>query len=122
MVAAVERYFEVLNGADPELLRDVLAADFRDDDPFAPPGEGVEGVIERVRLYRAALPDARSVVEEVVAEDEGALVSWTTTATGLDGSTDEVSCRYVGRMVMRGSRIQSHQVVSVMESSHLPPR
>jgi len=111
--ALVNRYFEVLNGAEPELLREILADDFRDEDPLAA-SAGVEGVIARFRLYRAVLPDARSVVENVVPSDDGtALVSRKTRATGLDGSTEPACYRYRAQMTLGGGRIRSHHVISV---------
>jgi SnoaL-like domain len=113
MVTAVTRYFDVLNGCDPELLREVLADDFRDEDPLAEGASDLEGVIARVRLYRAALPDARSLVDSIVRIEGGALVSWTTSATGLDGSNARVACRYTAEMSMVGCKIRSHRVVSV---------
>ena len=115
---AVAGYFEVLNGADPELLREVLSDDFTDEDPLAWEA-GLDAVIERVRLYRAALPDARSEVEAIEARGSGATVIWVTAATGLDGSESRVSYRYRAEMEMRGARIRSHRVLSVEPVSPL---
>lgn len=109
---AVSRYIEVLNGADPERLRDILTDDIVDDamicgDP------GVDGVIDRVRLYRAGLPDAVTVLVSVAPSEGGATIEWITAATGLDGSSERARYRYRAAIAMRGARIQSHQVLSV---------
>ena len=109
----VARYFEVLNGADPERLRDLLTDDFCDEDPLAG-ALGVDGVIKRVRLYRLAIPDAHSVVEAVIPHEEGATVVWVTTTADLDGAAERASYRYTAELTMRGPQIRSHHVVSVV--------
>lgn len=110
--AAVARYVEVLNGADPEILRDVLADDI-EDDPLAQGAPGIDGVIERVRLYRAVLPDASTELLSVVPDGDVAAVVWVTAATGLDGSLERVRYRYRAEIAMRGARIRSHRILSI---------
>jgi len=63
-------YEEVLNGGDPALADELLTADFVDRAP--PPGAASdrEGFRQAVGMFRAAFPDARWEIRDVLAEGD----------------------------------------------------
>jgi steroid delta-isomerase-like uncharacterized protein len=67
--ALVERYVELYNTGDTAIADEIIAADFVDHThPEAEPGPA--GVKRMVAALRAAFPDARATVEQLVAEGD----------------------------------------------------
>lgn len=86
--SAVQRFYETLNRAlssgDVSLLDALLAPDVVDHDPIPGMTPGREGVKRAFADLRAAFPDYRGTVEDVVVEG------------------DKAACRIIGRMTHRG--------------------
>jgi steroid delta-isomerase-like uncharacterized protein len=71
------------NGDDNErVMREVFAEDWVDGDDQLAPG-GWEGMRQFVNTYRAALPDVRIEVHEVVADEDFVAFRWTARGTHL---------------------------------------
>jgi predicted ester cyclase len=81
--AVVRRVFEeVWNLGNVRVLDEYLAPTFVCHDRLAPDcGPGLEGEKKRTLLYRAALPDLRVTLEDVIADDESVVVRWTSRGT-----------------------------------------
>ncbi len=72
--ALVRRLFdEVWNGGRLELLEELIAAGYVEHSPAPDQAAGAPGVAARIGSLRAAFPDLRFVVEELVGE--GAIVA-----------------------------------------------
>ncbi len=67
--AVVRRLLEEgFNRGNMAVLDEVLAADYVDHNPYAPSrAAGVEGAREAYAAYRAAFPDGRLTIDEVIA-------------------------------------------------------
>lgn len=70
----VRRIFEeVLNGGQLDLLDAVIAPDYVENNPAPGQAPGAAGVKARIQAIRAAFPDLRFVLEELIGE--GAVVA-----------------------------------------------
>jgi steroid delta-isomerase-like uncharacterized protein len=74
---------ESLGGGKPELVDELLDADFVRYDPYIAAGElrGAQTVKENIVWFRNAFPDLSCTVEEQVAEDEKVVSRWTLRGT-----------------------------------------
>ena len=83
--ALVKRYFELLSGASLDLAEQILAPDFVfHHPPLTPPGgwEGRDVFLEKgLGATRAAFPDMRFSVADIVVEGNQAAARWVMTAT-----------------------------------------
>ncbi len=61
----IETFYQAFAG-DPDLLDQVVAADWQDIPPAPGQGPGAEGVKPVIRLFKSAFPDLRIVVKEVI--------------------------------------------------------
>jgi ketosteroid isomerase-like protein len=112
--ALVERYFDVINGADVALLDGLVAEDCVDHDPIPHQPPGLPGVRLKVMFYRATLPDARSTIDGIVPFGEAVFaVAWTMTASGLCGSPRQGACRFTALFTVGGGRIRESRLVAV---------
>ena len=77
----IRRYYdEVLNGGDLELLDELAAPDYVENDPFPDQRTGRVGLKDRVTILRTAFTQ-RWTVEDVVAEGDKVAARWTSTGT-----------------------------------------
>jgi steroid delta-isomerase-like uncharacterized protein len=89
---------ESLGGGKPELVDELLDADFVRYDPYIAAGElrGAQTVKENIVWFRNAFPDLSATVEEQVAEDDKVVSRWTLRGThrgdffGIAGRGDRV--------------------------------
>lgn len=65
-----EAFNEAFRAADPDVLDKVIATNVLDHDPTPGQGYGLEGVKRFVSMFRAAFPDIRNTVEDLVAEGD----------------------------------------------------
>jgi ketosteroid isomerase-like protein len=88
---AARRFYETLNRAletgDVTLLDPLLAGDVVDHDPTPGMAPGREGVKRAFAELRAAFPDYRGTVEDLIVEG------------------DKAACRVTGRMTHRGREV-----------------
>ena len=81
--ALIRRLFEeVLNGGKREALEEIISPD--QVEHAALPGQeagGPEGVNQRLAVIRAAFPDLRWDLENVIADEEKAVARWMMEAT-----------------------------------------
>jgi predicted ester cyclase len=77
----IRRYYdEVLNGGDLELLDELAAPDYVENDPFPDQRTGRVGLKDRVTILRTAFTQ-RWTLEDVVAEGNKVAARWTSTGT-----------------------------------------
>ena len=94
--SAVQRFYETLNRAlssgDVSLLDALLAPNVIDHNPTPGMAPGREGVKRAFAELRAAFPDYRGSVEDMVVEG------------------DKAACRVTGRMTHRGRPAELHGI------------
>lgn len=78
----VQRLVDAINSSDDQALTDLLAEDFVDRTPNPLQGTGRDAFVAKIRQLRAAFPDLRLRVDQVVVE--GGLVSFLWTLTGTN--------------------------------------
>jgi steroid delta-isomerase-like uncharacterized protein len=71
---------EVMNRGDLQLVNELVADDYRLQEPEGLPA-GREGMLTLVQAYRTAFPDLRTTVEDIIAEGETVAVRWSGTGT-----------------------------------------
>ena len=73
----VRRYFTaVLNGGDLAALDTLAESDYMENNPLPGQGTGREGFKQRVGGLRAAFPDIRYTVEDMIAEGDRVALRW----------------------------------------------
>lgn len=72
------QYFDAWNSGDTSLVDDVFAPEFLIHDPASPMAltMGPAGVKERIRAYRAAMPDLHISIEDVISENDRVVTRW----------------------------------------------
>jgi steroid delta-isomerase-like uncharacterized protein len=89
MTAAASRslvgrfYDEVLNGRSLEVIDEIAAEDYIENDPLPGQGEGRSGLRDRVSMLVGAL-EARFTVEDVVSEGDRVVVRWRNRGTHVE--------------------------------------
>lgn len=68
--ALVRRVYEAFRLGNVDQLDEVVAPTFVDHDPMPGQAPGLVGLKQAVGLFRAAFPDGRLTIEELVAEDD----------------------------------------------------
>lgn len=71
---------EVLNGKNPDAMHELIAEDY----VHRAPGEelrGRDGLLALLDGYRAAFPDLKIAVDELISADDATLLSFTLTGT-----------------------------------------
>jgi steroid delta-isomerase-like uncharacterized protein len=82
--AIVRRYFhEAWNEGRPEVLDELLADDFVNHGVFGGQPPDREGAKLILRSFRAAFPDLRFTIEDMVAEEDKVVTRWTASGTHL---------------------------------------
>lgn len=110
--ALIRRCLAVINGDDTGALAAVFAEDCIDHNPLPGQPPGLPGILLKHAFYRAAAPDAETIVDSIAREDEGYRVRWTTTATGLGGEAGRAAYRYEGICVIAGGRVRELRVLT----------
>jgi steroid delta-isomerase-like uncharacterized protein len=72
------QYFDAWNSGDTSLVDDVFASVFVIHDPASPMAltMGPAGVKERIRAYRAAMPNLHISIEDVISENDRVVTRW----------------------------------------------
>ena len=73
-----KQYFDAWNSGDTSLVDDVFASAFVIHDPASPMAltMGPAGVKERIRAYRAAMPNLHISIEDVISENDRVVTRW----------------------------------------------
>ena len=73
-----KQYFDAWNSGDSSLVDDVFASEFVIHDSASPMAltMGPAGVKERIRAYRAAMPDLHISIEDVISENDRVVTRW----------------------------------------------
>jgi len=75
--ALVRRFFEEFcTGRRSDLAAELVTEDYVSHGPQAPPAQGPEGLIERVRLYQDSV-DGRWTIEDITSAGDRVIVRWT---------------------------------------------
>lgn len=89
-----------------------------DHDPAPDQGLGPEGFIKFFSMFRAAFPDLKVTVEQMVADDDNVAIAYTVTGTHLG---DFLGVPTMGRRIsargMQIARFQNSQIVERWGSS-----
>ncbi len=72
---------EFLTTGKPDMVGEVLAANYIDHSPSNPELAGLENIKQFVNERLMAFPGSHSVVKDMVAEGDKVAVRWTITAT-----------------------------------------
>lgn len=83
--AVVRRFYdEVLNNGDMTALAGLVSADFVDHQPFPGQAAGRAGLQESLEAFRAAFPDLRYTIEDLIAAGDEVVVrsTWRGTNKG----------------------------------------
>ncbi len=81
--AAVRQWVEAgWNRGDFSNIDSIYAVDYTYNDPSAPPlPKGPQSIISVVSTYRAAFPDVRMTIEDMISEGDKVVWRWTVTGT-----------------------------------------
>ena len=73
-----KQYFDAWNSGDSSLVDDVFASEFVIHDSASPMAltMGPAGVKERIRAYRAAMPNLHISIEDVISENDRVVTRW----------------------------------------------
>ena len=93
----VQRVVDLVNEGKLEQAKDLFTSDFSNHDPGAPAVRDREALIQLFAVRRAAFPDARVTIEDLVAEGDRVAKRWTYRGThtgefmGIAGTGKEFS-------------------------------
>jgi steroid delta-isomerase-like uncharacterized protein len=73
----VLRSFKGFDKGELNTVQNLTAPYFVDHNPLPGQARGIEGVKQASGIYRAAFPDARIKVEDVIAEGDKVVIRWT---------------------------------------------
>lgn len=74
-------YEEAFSKGNLAVVDEVCASNYVGYDPAEPPTHGPSGVKELITRYRAAFPDLRITVDELLATGDTVIARWTATGT-----------------------------------------
>ena len=80
-IATTKKMGEVVNSGKLEVLRETFAPDVKDHDPAPDQGKGPEGFIKYFTAFRAAFPDLKIAVDQMVADENNVAIAYTVTGT-----------------------------------------
>jgi steroid delta-isomerase-like uncharacterized protein len=77
-------YTEVFMGGEVDVVDELVAEDFREHEEFPGLGQDREGLKQFVGIFRSAFPDLKIELQEVVVENDTAMVrsTWSGTHQG----------------------------------------
>jgi steroid delta-isomerase-like uncharacterized protein len=104
---------EVMNEGKLEVADELLAADWVDHDPANPPGSasGPDAFKQLATMYRAAFPDMKMTIEDMIAEGDRVVTRWTARGThqgelmGAPPSGKQVTVTGIGIDRIAGGKI-----------------
>jgi steroid delta-isomerase-like uncharacterized protein len=105
---------QVLNNGRMQMIDDCFADDFVEHNPAPGQGAGREGVKNRVRALRAAFPDVRFVLDEVIAENDVVAVRYRWEGThsgdflGIPATGRRVAVRGMDFYRFKNGRVAEH--------------
>jgi steroid delta-isomerase-like uncharacterized protein len=105
---------QVLNHGRLQMIEDCFADDFVEHNPAPGQGAGRDGVRQRVRTLRAAFPDVRFVLDEVIAENDIVAVRYRWEGThggpflGMEATGRRVAVRGMDFYRFKNGRIAEH--------------
>ena len=73
----VIRSFKGFDKGDLRELQELTASNFVDHNPLPGQAPGVVGVKQASSMYRTAFPDAKVIIEDVIAEKDKVVIRWT---------------------------------------------
>ena len=73
----VIRSFEGFDKGDLRELQELTASNFVDHNPLPGQAPGVEGIKQASSMYRTAFPDAKVIIEDIIAEKDEVVIRWT---------------------------------------------
>jgi steroid delta-isomerase-like uncharacterized protein len=80
-IAATQHLGEAVNSGNLSALNDVFAPNVVDRDPASDQAPGPEGFIGFFTSFRAAFPDLKIAVEQLVADEDNVAIAYTVTGT-----------------------------------------
>jgi steroid delta-isomerase-like uncharacterized protein len=80
--AILKRFWdEGFNQVDANAVSEFVAADYHNHDMAAGEQNGIEGLLQFMRLTHAAFPDMRVIADKIVAEGDIVVTRWSVTGT-----------------------------------------
>jgi steroid delta-isomerase-like uncharacterized protein len=80
-IEAQTKFGEAINSGNFEIIYDLVAVNCKENDPAPDQAKGAQGYIDFFKTMRAAFPDMRVEVEQLVADDENVAFAYTLTGT-----------------------------------------
>ena len=80
-IETAKKMGEAINSGKLEQFHEVFAADVVDHDPAPDQGKGPEGFIGFFTQFRAAFPDLKIAVEQLVADEDNVAIAYAMTGT-----------------------------------------
>ncbi len=77
----IQRYYEAWSKGDVAALEDLCSPDFVGHDPATGPDFDLEGLKQRLAMFRQTIPDFRVTSEDVIAWGDRVAVRWRTDTT-----------------------------------------
>ena len=117
-LTASQRLGEAVNSGNLDVFHELFAATVVDHDPASDQGSGPEGFIHFFTGFRAAFPDLKIAVEQLVADDDNVAIAYTITGThqgdflGIPATGRQIKARGV-----QIARFENGQIVERWGSS-----
>ena len=73
----VLRSFKGFDKGDLNELQELTASNFVDHSPLPGQAPGVVGIKQASHVYRTAFPDAKVIIEDLIAEKDEVVIRWT---------------------------------------------
>ena len=96
-----KQFGEAINSGNLEKFKELMAPNVLDHDPAPDQGPGPEGFISFFETFRAAFPDLKVEVEQMVADEDNVSIAYTVTGThkgdfmGVPATNKAISARGV---------------------------
>lgn len=100
-IETTKRMGEAVNKGNLDLLNEVFAPGVKDHDPAPDQGPGPRGFINFFTEFRAAFPDLKIAVEQMVADEDNVSIAYTVTGTqkgpflGIPATNKKIKARGV---------------------------
>ncbi len=125
----VLRSFKGFDKGELNTIQDLTASNFIDHNPLPGQARGIEGVKQASSIYRAAFPDARVIIEDLIAEGDKVVIRWTGRGThkgeflGVPPSSKHVDLRGIsifrvvdGKIVEQWSELNLFDIMQQIKS------
>jgi len=121
----VQRLVDAINAADDSALTELLHVDFVDHTPNPQQGTGREAFVTKIGQLRAAFPNLRLQVDQVVAQGDRVTFLWTLTGTNdgpfADQDATGINVEFAGMNLERvsaGSIIEHWSIHDALSLFH----